>query len=150
MTEMTVYRYFPDRSQLLKALWDKINEILGKDIGMPESANTLLDQNAKLIMGFDKNPAIAIASITTPQGREMRTAINELRRKSFLKITKELNPKLNQSAATRIGAILQLLHSAYAWDCLKQHWNLSGSEIAQATADAITILMNSTKKGKSL
>lgn len=150
VTEMTVYRYYPDRSKLLQSLWSRINHLLGKNIRMPESVGSLLELNPKLHLGFDEHQAIMVASITSPQGREMRSSLNDIRRKAFLNIVSEINPDLDAAAKTRLAAVLQLLHSAYAWDSIKQQWGLSGAEIAQATQDALQVLINNAKKVRSI
>jgi AcrR family transcriptional regulator len=156
VTEMTVFRYFPERSVLLRALWQRINQSLGPTVKMPESERELLRLNPNLHLGFDAQPYLITASITTQPGREMRAAINEERQKSFLKIVDELTDdlsvgrgaKLDPQTRIQCAAVLQLLHSAYAWDSMKQQWNMSGDQISEATTKAIQVLVHSIKKGK--
>jgi GTPase SAR1 family protein len=115
---------------------------------MPKSANDLIQQTQNLYLGFDENPQLITASITTQQGREMRASLNEVRQDSFLKIVEELNSEIDKESKNQFASVLQLLHSAYAWDSMRQQWNMSGSEISEATTKAITIIMNAIKKGR--
>src|SRR5262245_21681160 len=84
VTEMTVYRHFPTRGELLQGLWRHLNAKMGPDIGMPESIDSLLTLHEQLFTGFDRIAPQIVASISTAQGREMRASINRERRKAFL------------------------------------------------------------------
>lgn len=141
VTEMTVYRHFPTRNHLLQGLWRHLNEEMDPDIVVPESTAALFDQHDKLYSGFDRIAPQIVASISTTQGREMRAALNKQRRKAFLAIVEEVAPNLNASRKTAAAAILQLLHSAYAWDSLREQWDLDGKAAGKATKWAIEVLL---------
>lgn len=146
VTEMTVYRHFPKREDLLRGLWRALNARLGPGIGMPTTVAELLGQHGPLMGGFDGIAPQIIASVTTPQGREMRGALNEQRRAAFRGIAKEAAPHLTPAARTRAAAILQLLHSAHAWMSLREQWDMDGREAAAATRWAIDILLEQMRK----
>jgi len=141
VTEMTVYRHFPTRDHLLHGLWEHLNDEMGPGIGMPESADALLNQHDKLFAGFDRVAPQIVASISTAQGREMRASLNAERRKAFLAIVGEIAPHLNPSRKTAAAAVLQLLHSAYAWDSLREQWDLDGKAAGKATKWAIEVFL---------
>lgn len=149
VTEMTVYRHFPQRSELMKTLWERINQNLGQGVGMPWSVNQLLGQNSALHEGFSKNAVLASASVMSQQGREMRSSLDNERQAAFLGIVKELNPGLKGKTARQKAAILQLLHSAYAWDSLQLHWGFSGEEISESTRDALEVFIQHIKKARN-
>lgn len=140
-TEMTVYRHFPTRDDLMQGLWRAINARMAPGIGMPGNIAALLSQHAALFTGFDRVAPQIIASITTEQGREMRAALNEQRRKAFRGIAREAAPGLTSAENTRVAAVLQLLHSAHAWMSLREQWDLDGREIGAATRWAIECLL---------
>lgn len=148
VTEVTVYRYFPERSDLLKSLWERINRKLGDEIKMPQSEKELLTLNPPLHLGFSRNEAISQACVVSSQGREMRKSTNPARQEAFLKIVHEINPSLSKQAARRKASILQMLHSAYAWDSLKIHWGMSAEEIAQTTQEALETFITSIKNAR--
>ncbi|MBL8384455.1 MAG: TetR/AcrR family transcriptional regulator [Burkholderiales bacterium] len=153
VTEMTVYRHFPTRDDLLKGLWEHLNRAMAPGIGMPASLADLRAQHHALFAGFDRIPAQIVASLTTPQGREMRAALNAQRVAAFSAIVAERAPGLGAAERRRAAAILQLLHSAYAWLSLREQWGLSGNDAGRATLWAIDTLVadlaaRSTTKGR--
>lgn len=142
VTEMTVYRHFPTRKDLLQGIWRQLNANMSPDIGMPSGLDELLAQNSTLFEGFDKLAPQIVASITTPQGREMRAALNDKRRRAFRHIVDEIAPDLPPATRTRAAAVMQLLHSAHAWMSLRDQWGLDGREAAATTRWAIDILVH--------
>jgi AcrR family transcriptional regulator len=146
VTEMTVYRNFPTREDLLQGLWRQLNAQMGPDIGMPASVDELLGQHAPLFAGFDKLAPQIIASVTTPQGREMRAALNDKRRRAFRALIAEAAPSLKPEARTQAAAILQLLHSAHAWMSLREQWGFDGPQAGAATRWAIEIILQHLRK----
>lgn len=141
VTEMTVYRHFPTREDLLRGLWRQLNANMGPGIGMPAGVEDLLAQHGPLFAGFDQIAPAILASITTPQGREMRAALNDKRRRAFRGIVDEVAPSLSPAERTRAAAVLQLLHSAHAWMSLRDQWGMNGREAGAATRWAIDILL---------
>jgi AcrR family transcriptional regulator len=146
VTQMTVYRHFPTREDLLRGLWRQLNARMGAGIGMPENAEELLTQHGALFAGFDKLAPQIVASVTTPQGREMRAAVNDRRRRAFRGIVEEAAPDLGPEARTRAAAVLQLLHSAHAWMSLREQWAMDGREAAAATRWAIDSLLQQLRR----
>lgn len=146
VTEMTVYRHFPTRDDLLRGLWRQLNARMGAGIGMPGSIEALLTQHAPLFAGFDEVAPQIMASITTAPGREMRAALNDKRRRSFRAIVDEAAPDLAPAERTRAAAIVQLLHSAHAWMSLRDQWGMDGREAGAATRWAIDVLLQHLRK----
>lgn len=147
VTEMTVYRHFPTREDLLQGLWRRMNARMG-DVGMPETEAELLNQHDALFNGFDRIAPQIVAAITTPQGREMRAALNKKRRKAFVGIVEEAAPHLSASGKTQAAAVLQLLHSAYAWDSLREQWGMTGKGAAKTTRWAIELILDQLRTAK--
>jgi len=145
VTEMTVYRYFPTREALLRGLWSALNREMAPGIGLPSSRAELIGQHPDLFGGFDAQAPRIIASVTTPQGREMRNTLNKERRKAFTAIVNECAPDLPPAEKKRRAAILQLLHSAHAWLSLREQWDLDGSEAGKATRWAIETLITNLR-----
>jgi hypothetical protein len=71
----------------------------------------------------------------------MRASVNKQRRKAFLAIVEETAPNLDGAQKTAAAAIVQLLHSAYAWDSLREQWDMSGKTAGKATKWAIEVIL---------
>ncbi len=146
VTEMTVYRHFPNRASLLRGIWEHLNAQMGADIGMPASLDELRGQHDRLYSAFDRIAPQIISAIATPQGREMRASLNKERQEAFLAIVAEVAPGLDGKSKRQIAALLQLLHSAYAWASLREQWDLTGADAAQATRWLIELILEHGKE----
>jgi len=145
VTEITVYRHFPSRDELLTASWRRANEAQGVRGGFPETLDGIIEGLAPLYQSFDKTPAHIQATITTPQGRAMRATQDEERRAAFLKAVDEIGD-LDDAERRSAAAILQLLYSAHAWLSLREQWGMTGAEAAEATAWAARTLIDDLKQ----
>lgn len=141
VTEMTVYRHFPGRETLLRELWTWRNRRAGVTAGMPEAAEDIPGKMAQLYASFDAAPAHILASISTPQGREMRESLNETRRAAFLTAIEEAAADLPLAEREKAAGILQLLYSAYSWLSLREQWDVTGERASDAAAWAAETLI---------
>lgn len=146
VTEMTVYRHFPTRQELMQGLWEHLNAQMGADVGMPRSLAEMLGQHGQLFAGFDKLAPQIIASLATPKGREMRASVNDERQAAFRAIVAEIAPDLDTDRATRAAALMQLLHSAHAWASLQGQWGMNGKRAGEATRWLIELIINDLKE----
>ena len=148
VTEMTVYRHFPNRDALLRGIWEQLNAEMGPDIGMPGNLVELRLQHTDLFEGFDRIATQIVAAISTPQGREMRASLNGERQHAFLAIVDEVAPHADPRRKRQAAALLQMLHSAYAWDSLREQWDMGGKDAAGATLWAIELIISSLQEDR--
>jgi len=141
VTEVTVYRHFPSRELLLRGLWEHLNQRNGANVGMPESEAELLEKVGPLFATFDASPGHITAAITTEHGREMRGSLNELRRQAFLDALDDAAAGLSAKDKAKAAGVIQLLYSAYAWLSLREQWNVTGKDAADAAGWAIETLL---------
>lgn len=146
MTEMTVYRHFPSREELLSAAWRRANDTRGVQGGFPSSLDAIVQRITPLFESFDQTPAHITATITTPHGRTMRATQDEERRNAFLSAVAELEG-LNEKQRRAAAGILQLLYSAHAWLSLREQWSMSGAEAAAASGWAAQAIIDTLKGG---
>lgn len=146
VAEMTVFRHFPKRELLLRALWDHLDRSFDSANGIPDSELALLEQQTALFRAFDKIPEQILANIGTTAGRAARAASNPEIRQAFLSVVEEVAPALTAAEKTRVAAILQLLHSPYAWASLREQWGLQGDAAGKASLYVIELLMNELKR----
>lgn len=136
----TVYRYFPDREALLGAATDRVRELAGPRVKFPGSEAELTDTLHDVYTGFDAIAPIATLVRSTPQGRAMRQANNEVRVASYSAATADAVKDLPPDDRRLATAMLQVLHTT-PWLEMRDHWGLSGAEIARATGWAIRTLL---------
>lgn len=145
VTEITVYRHFPNRDLLLAAMWTRLNAERGVRGGFPDRIDEVEDRLTALFTSFDATPAHILATVTTPQGREMRASQDEARRTAWLSTLEIAFPDLPGADRARAAGVLQLLNSAYAWLSLREQWGMDGAEAATAVRWAVRTLTNDLK-----
>ncbi len=136
----TVYRYFPDREALLTSATSRVRELAGPRVTFPATEADLTDALHDIYTGLDRIAPIATLVRSTSQGRAMRRSDNDRRVDAYTKaaadLVKDLPPE-DQKLAT---AVLQVLHTT-PWLEMRDHWGLSGEQIAKATGWAMRTLM---------
>ncbi len=141
VSRRTVYRYFPDREALMKALWHRTVEVQGPRGGMPRDAEAVLSRLEDVFTAFDRNAQAMIVATSTLEGRAVRNAMKAERdagwRKALAKETERL-PELDRKMAL---GVIQLLSTGLAWRELRDQWDLDGAHIAAACRWAIATLL---------
>ena len=150
VSRQTVYRHFPDRESLMRAVWARTNsQVLG--ISLPTTEAELLAKLPALYASYDRN-ADLITIGQTPQGRATRMAAKDQRAQAFRAATSQATSGLSQEEAHMATAVLQLLSSSQAWIEMRQQWDLTGEQIADACGWAMRTLLADlhARQGKSL
>lgn len=143
----TVYRYFPDRTSLLQAGWERLNRAASPNVGMPESAKSILDGMEELYTGFDRNPEAMTVTMASAEGRAIRNAMTPRRvtayRAALAAETDHLDPDTRDLAV----AVIQLLNSGFVWREFRDQWGLDGSDMARACRWAVSVLLDELRNG---
>ena len=141
VTEITVYRHFPNKEELLRAFWWWLDRRL-TDAGMPQEETALADGVRALFVAFDRKEPLIRASLLSPQGRAMRNSMNAERRAGFEKALAAATRGLPAAERRRAHAVVQLLYSGYAWLSMKDQWDLTGEESGDAAAWGIGLVLD--------
>lgn len=136
----TIYRYFPDRQELLGGASTRVRELAGPGVRFPESEADLTGTLYDTYTGFDRIAPITTLMRSTPQGRAMRMAQNDLRVERYTAVTADAVKDLPEEDRKLATALLQMLHTT-PWLEMRDHWGLTGEEIARATGWAIRTLL---------
>lgn len=139
VTERTIYRHFATRDELLKALWPQLQKRVGSRFA--ETPAELIETPLWLFPNFEKEEGAVRASAFSRAGRELRSAVSETRKAVFSRLVRAARPDLDEAAADRLAAVVQLITGAYAWAHLKDFWGLSGAESGRAASEAIAALL---------
>lgn len=141
----TVYRYFPDREALLAAATDRVREMAGPRVTFPRNEDDLLDTIRDIYTGFDRIAPIVTLIRSTPQGRAMRKAQNQRRIDAYTAATADAVKDLPPEDRMLATAMIQVLHTT-PWLEMRDHWGLSGEQIATATGWAIRTLLSDLRE----
>jgi AcrR family transcriptional regulator len=145
----TVYRYFPDRAALMDGALMRVRELAGPKVDYPDSPEELLDSLEPVYTGFDAIAPIATMLRTTPQGRQLRLAQNDLRVRRYTAALADAVRELPPADRKLATAMLQVLNTT-PWLEMRDHWSLDGKQIARATGWAVRTLLNDLKRRGSL
>jgi AcrR family transcriptional regulator len=139
ISRRTIYRYFPDRERLLSAASTRVRELAGSRVEFPKDEQALLETHP-IYTGFDRIAPIATLVRSTPQGRAMRMSQKDERQESYGAATADAVRNLPKEDRILATAMLQVLHTT-PWLEMRDHWDLSGEQIARATNWAIRTLL---------
>ena len=145
----TVYRYFPDRAALMDGALMRVRELAGVRVTYPQSAEELLDTLGPIYTGFDAIAPIITMLRTTPQGRQLRLVQNTERVRSYTAALADAVAELPGEDRKLATAMLQVLHTT-PWLEMRDHWGLSGRQIARATGWAVRTLLDDLARRGSL
>src|SRR3954463_10806455 len=141
VSRRTVYRYFPDRNALMKALWQRTTRAAGPGVGFPRNAQEVLDRLHEVYTGFDRNAAAMMVALSTPEGRAVRNSVKRERDAGWRKALAKETAKLSEPDRKMALGVIQLLSTGLAWRELRDQWDLDGAQIATACRWAISTLL---------
>jgi AcrR family transcriptional regulator len=152
LSRRTVYRYYPDRDALLKALWARTTRAAGPGVGIPKDAREVLGRLHEVYTGFDRNADALMVSLTTPEGRAVRNSVKPERVAGWrAALSNEVGALPERERHWALAAI-QLLSTGLAWREMRDQWDMDGEEIAAACHWAIRTLLRDLEErgGKPL
>ncbi len=145
--EITVYRHFPNKVELLRAFWAWLNERRGNPT-LARDESGLLAQVRSEFAAADEIAPLIVASLTSKEGREMQKSWNAERRATLDEALGGMIGPVSGVERTRVLAILHLLMSAHAWHAMRDLWDLDGREAGEAVAWALATLFRDLQSGR--
>jgi AcrR family transcriptional regulator len=143
--ERTVYRHFPTRADLFRAVFDRANEQIGFDGEIPVDADGATALVRRVFPGFDDHAPVVRELLAAPEGSEARLADADARRRAALDLVRHEVPGLTPTAARRVAAAAQLLTVAATWQTLRDYWGMDGKEAAETAALALELLLDGAR-----
>jgi AcrR family transcriptional regulator len=141
LSRRTVYRYYPDRDALLKALWARTTRAAGPGVGIPKDAGEILRRLKEVYTGFDRNADAMMVALTTAEGRAVRNAVKAERVAGWREALAKETEALPAPDRTWVLAAIQLLSTGLAWREMRDQWDMDGEQIAAACGWAIRTLL---------
>lgn len=143
MGARTIYRYFPDRSSLLQALWERLRE--ATQTRFPETEEEILPLARSVFREFEANEPLVRAVINTPAGTEVRDRGGIEGRAAFARSLGSMLDGLPEKERARIIAVFVSIYSAPFWQLLRDRGLLSGPEAEEAVTWALGTLIDAAK-----
>lgn len=138
VSRRTVYRRYADQVALRKRLWS----LLSPPGGMPRSLHDLLDWELReTFEKFDRQAAVMTVASASPEGRQMRLEMKQERVAAYNAIFGPHTKDLTENQARKAHAAMQLLCSGLAWREMRDQWDLSGPDVAEASVWAVKVLI---------
>ncbi|MFI0849423.1 hypothetical protein [Mesorhizobium sp. IMUNJ 23232] len=138
--ERTIYRHYATKEAVLSSFWGWMNERLGMP-APPRSAQELVEQVPLVFGAFQAGEPLVRAMLHDPHGRTARLGSGEARREKFSEALKDVLAGLDLSERMRLLASVQVLFSAAGWETMRDYWDLSSPEAADAAQWAIQALI---------
>lgn len=147
VTDRTVYRHFETRDALVRATWSRMQQRVASR-GFPRTAQDMVESPVQLFPRFDSARELVRASLYSPAGLDIRMSSNAERQDAVLSAVRDAFPDADERWLRRRAAIAQLINSAYAWEVLRQYWDIEGEEAGKAAAEALAILLGKRAAGQ--
>lgn len=140
----TLYRYFPNREEVLRAAGGRIGERLelAPEISGPEE---IVSSFLKASGMMARHLQLARALVATSAGRDARSPLLQRRRSAIDRAMSQLTAGLDQSTARQVTAVVTFLCNAASWMTISDDYALSSSEARNAVAWALEQLLNSLR-----
>ena len=131
----------------MQAVGERVRSLAGPNVRFPNSEAELLSTLQPIYEGLDAIAPIATLVRSTPQGRATRLSDKDRRVRAYTKAAADAVKALPPRDRRLATAMLQFLHSS-AWLELRDHWDMPGTDIAEACGWAMrTLLADLHKRG---
>jgi AcrR family transcriptional regulator/uncharacterized RmlC-like cupin family protein len=137
----TVFRHFATKEALLEAFWVWVNLRVAPRV-LPETLDDLLNAPRETFARFDDQEGVIRASLHTPTGRAMRSAVIDDRRRAFSAALREVTSSATPAERRRLTAVVHALYSAAAWETMRDYAGVTGAQAGDAASWAIEVLVN--------
>jgi AcrR family transcriptional regulator len=142
----TVYRYFPDREQLLEGAAHWINEHVLGGLPFAETLGDLAEHAEQFPRVFDQHPGLVRAMVLTEAGRSVRAIRRTRRLDAIADVLGEVTGNLPEDEARRAAAVLGFLENMLAWLALREDSGLTGDETGKALSWAVRTLIEDLRR----
>jgi AcrR family transcriptional regulator len=146
MGARTVYRHFPDRGQLLQALWIRLRD--DTNTRFPAREDEIVGLTKSVFHEFDQHETLVRAVLNSAAGTEVRERGGAEGRPAFSASLGKLLDGRTASERARIIAVFVAIYSAPFWQLLRDRGGLSGPESQQAAAWLMETLLDALRKTK--
>jgi AcrR family transcriptional regulator len=144
MGARTVYRHFPDRAELLQALWLRLRD--STEIRFPAREEDVVSFARLVFQAFDEHELVVRAVLRSPAGMEVRDRGGVEGRSAFAQSLSDLLAEFGATERARAVAVFVAIYSAPFWQLLRDRGGLTGPEAQEAAAWLIELLLDSLRR----
>lgn len=140
VSRRTLYRYFPNRDELLAAaaVWIR-DDVLQLPVDIGDAGITASFRSAAARL--NENPRLARALLRTETGRALRAGYRRERAQAIRTALRREVPGLSPRAFDRAAAVLGYLCSSNAWITIQDEANIDAASAQAAVVWAIDALL---------
>jgi AcrR family transcriptional regulator len=144
----TLYRYFPNRDDLLSGLDEQLEILFTENVGGLHAYDRGLDLIPEMFQIFEQDAVLVRAFViyTLASGTQLGT--REERGQRIRHIVDEALPEASPETRHQIYALVRLLWSSTAWMVLTGELGLSSTEAGEMVRSAIDALLRAAKRGE--
>jgi AcrR family transcriptional regulator len=143
MGARTVYRHFPDRAQLMQALWLRLRE--RTKTRFPAHEKEIASLIRAVFHEFDEREGLIRSVLNSEAGTEVRERGGAEGRPAFASSLEPLLADRSASERARIVAVFVAIYSAPFWQLLRDRGGLTGPEAQEAAAWTMETLIHSLR-----
>jgi len=144
MGARTVYRHFPDRAELLQALWLKLRDSI--QTKFPTREEDVVSFVRSVFRAFDEHESVVRAVLSSPAGTEVRERGGAEGRGAFGDSLSGLLAGFGATERARVIAVFVAIYSAPFWQLLRDRGGLTGTETQEAAAWLMEVLLDALRK----
>ncbi len=141
----TVFRHFESREAMFDAFWTWFNARLDLRLA-PSSPRELTQAPRATFARFDDTEGAIRAGLHSPSGRAMRARSTPARREAFAQALAPALKGCSEAERRRVTALAHLLHSAPAWEVMKDFGGLTGPEAGEAASWALELILSAVSR----
>ena len=139
MSARTVYRYFPNRADLMKELWERLRQ--ATQTQFPQREQDIISAVFTQFRNFEEHEPLVRASLVASATRGVIVHGSSEGRTAFRRALGRLTAELPEPEGRRLLALCLAIYSAPFWQMLKDRGELSSDEAADAAAWALNVVL---------
>lgn len=147
MSARTVYRYFPDRTTLMQALWDRARKVM--NIRFPETKDEIIPFARAAFESLDKHAQMVrpvMAYVILSLDKQSMSASMQRSVDAFSKALEGLLEDVEPKQRKVIVGTFAALYSSPFWHLLRDRAGLTGPEAQEAVVWTMQMLLDSLGK----
>jgi len=141
----TVYRHFPNRADLMQALWERVRA--DSKTRFPSNEEEVVAFARTQFNEFNEREELVRASLSFSASTELRARGSLEGRSAFRRSLAHITKHLPVPEQRRLIAVCLAIYSAPFWQLLRDRGELAGDEPGEAAAWALTVVLDAAKAG---